>query len=212
MWLAPVAGNARSSGCLTPQWCRPVQSLVMARDPATIDFEPSQQGKLPPEVQSLIVQSRLGIAQARHAAHRAEIAAIDGHTWASAQSVIRLLMAVNAGALVAILAFLGSMIQAKAELSIGPLVAAMCLFLIGTGLSLAAGFIGFFAGSALSESLSADEIIYEDPYVVGTKASTAKNDDYNRYRFAGIGVTIASALAALCGSVSFLVFAIKALS
>jgi len=166
---------------------------------------------VPDDIRQAIIQQGLGLAGAAHAAHSSETDAAEAQTWNAAQSVVRYLMATNAGALVAILAFLGAMIQAKAALWLPPLVVALCVFLAGLLLAIAAGFAAFFAGSLMTESLKDCSVSYEPPYVFGTDQSNAKLRRYDCWRMAGIVLTIASAICILVASASFLNFAVVAL-
>lgn len=168
--------------------------------------------KLPLEIRTSLLQLNLGAAQARHAAHRAELASADNQTWGAAHGTIRFLMALNAGAIVAILAFLGSMIESKASLWIAPLAASLILFLLGATLAVVASAIAFFAGSTLVEGLTSDELINIEPYVVGNDHSNGRIEMYNRLRLVGVSACLASGVAAVAGSASFLVFALHALA
>lgn len=167
--------------------------------------------QLTPDQRAQFMQMELGEAQARHAAHRAETASADAVTWGAAQATIRLLVALNAGALVAILAFLGSMIEGKETLWLPPLIVSLVAFLFGALIATGTSALAFFAGSALVESLQGDVLTTTHPYVHGTPETIAPIDTYNRMRHLGIWLCIGSGTCAVVGSFSFLWFAIVAL-
>jgi hypothetical protein len=176
-----------------------------------LGFTPDQWQGIPQHLQSHLLEVHASEARAAHDSQRSKIASCETQIWNSASSVLNTLLSVNAGALVAILAFLGSMLESNKPLWLWHLGAALSCFVGGTGLAILAAFSAFFTSNAQKEGLEDQKLVFEEPFIKGTPFATSRFNRANAVRRCGIIFAIGSAIAAAAGSGLFLEFALAAL-
>jgi len=174
-------------------------------------FTPEQWAAIPEHMQTHIMQVNSAAAGSAHSNLAARQSATEGQLWSSGVTVVKLLMTLNAGALVAILAFLGSLVKERSELWLDPLISSLFWFFIGVTLAMGAAFAAFFNGSAHDQGLKAEVIRWEPPYLQDTDESLAHYRRGDTIRMVAIILTLLSWGCSFLGGALFLQFAISAL-
>lgn len=173
---------------------------------------PQEWQALPQYLQVHILESNMTLARSHHANREAREQAVEAQLWAFAGSVINWLLGINAGALVAILAFLGALIQSRPEgIWILPLGSSLIWFFAGATTAILAAIVAFFTGSAQSLAIRALAIRFEEPFLVPTDESVRQFDRADTLRNIAIGLIAASLFQAGVGAALFLQFAVFAL-
>ncbi|MFN4297298.1 MAG: hypothetical protein ACK4FB_10695 [Brevundimonas sp.] len=179
--------------------------------PVLFGFTPEQWAVIPEHMQAHIMQVNSAAATSAHGNQAARQSAMESQLWSVGVTVVKLLMTLNAGALVAILAFLGSLVRERSELWLDPLIWSLGWFFLGVTMAMAAAFAAFFTGSAQDQAIKAEATQWEPPYVRDNDKSLAQHRRGDRLRLLAIGLTVLSWGCSLLGGVLFLQFAISAL-
>lgn len=179
--------------------------------PGLFGFTPEQWAAIPEHMQTHIMQVNSAAATSAHGNHAGRQSATEGQLWSVGITVIKLLMTLNAGALVAILAFLGSLVKEQSELWLDPLIWSLLWFFAGVTLAVAAAFGAFFTGSAQDQAIKAEFKRWEQPYVGDTDESLAQYALGDTIRTIAIILTLLSWACSFLGGTLFLQFAVAAL-
>ena len=168
--------------------------------------------KLPQWLQTFIAESNERAANAAHEQHRQSIQSQWDQSWKSADLVLRTLITIEGGSLVAILAFLGVLAERGAAVDIQPLL--ISLSAIGAALFLAvcAGFASYFVSAWFGEAFEYRRIQFDHPFVHDTDASLEAWRVGGVIRVAGIICAAGSLVAMTAGVIAFGVFMAEALS
>lgn len=180
-------------------------------EPSLFGFTPEQWAVIPEHMQTHIMQVNSAAATSAHGNQAARQCATEDQLWSVGVTVVKLLMTLNAGALVAILAFLGSLVKERSELWLDPLIWSLVWFFAGVTLAMAAAFVAFFTGSAQDQAIRAEITQWEPPYVRDTDQSLAQYRLGDTLRSFAIVLTLLSWGCSFLGGALFLQFAVSAL-
>lgn len=190
---------------------------MAARDDPTPDdkvfgFSVEDWEKLPQWLQTFITESNERAANAAHGQHRQNIQSQWDQSWKSADLVLRTLITIEGGSLVAILAFLGVLAEREAAVDIQPLL--VSLGSIGAALVLAvlAGFASYFVSSWYGEAFENRQIQFDHPFVHDTDASIKAWRNGGIARVVGIICAASSLMALTVGVIAFGSFMAEAFS
>lgn len=186
--------------------------MATEQDPTVYGFEPGDWERLPQWLKTFVMESHERNAAGHHGAHRQMSQFVQEQAWRSSDMVLRTLITLSGGSLVAILAFLGSLVQRRAELDILALMISLGGLSASLLLALAATFSAYFVAVYQAGGLDRRVITFAEPYINETPESGRFIETSNRVRVAGIWLAIASVAAFGAGIGSFGVFASHALT
>lgn len=167
---------------------------------------------LPQWLQTFITESNERAANAAHEQHRQSIRSQWDQSWKSADLILRTLITIEGGSLVAILAFLGVLAERGTAVDIQPLL--ISLGAIGAALILAvlAGFASYFVSAWYGEAFDNRHIQFDHPFVHDTEASLKAWKNGAKARVVGILCAVSSLIAMTGGVIAFGVFMAEALA
>ncbi|WP_332654078.1 hypothetical protein [Brevundimonas sp.] len=168
--------------------------------------------RLPQWLQTFITESHERAANAAHEQHRQSVQSQWDQSWKSADLVLRTLITIEGGSLVAILAFLGVLAERGTAVDIQPLL--ISLGAIGAALIFAvlAGFASYFVSAWYGEAFENRLIQFEHPFVHDTEASLRAWRRGGAARVVGIVCAAGSLVAMAGGVIAFGAFIAEALA
>jgi|GEM_PF-3578125 hypothetical protein len=189
-----------------------VESDEPKPDDRVFGFRAEAWEQLPQWLQTFITESNERAANAAHEQHRQSMQSQWDQSWKSADLVLRTLITIEGGSLVAILAFLGVLAERGTALDIQPLL--ISLGAIGAALILAvlAGFASYFVSAWYGDALDNRHLQFEHPFVHDTDASLKGWRNGSIARVIGIVCAAGSLVAMAGGVIAFGVFMAEALS
>jgi hypothetical protein len=168
---------------------------------------------LHPDAKRLMVELNDRAAHAVHQNQREYQLGRRSEAWSAAQLALTSLATVNSGALVAILALVGSMLSSgRMNVPLGVVLLPLSIFAIRLFLVIAAVFLGYFAILSYIRGGEYSQFIFEHPYLVWTDQSAKWEGRAETLRWIAIGCCVASFVAVVAGSFAFIIFADAALS
>lgn len=175
-------------------------------------FKPEDWERLPDWLRTFVMESNERNAYAHHSAHRQASQTLQDQAWKASDFVLKTLVTVEGGSLVAILAFLGSLTQRRSELDVVPLLYALGGLGVGLLFAIAAAFCAYFVASHYAAGHDHREISFVSPFVRTTPKGEAHDRLGERIRIWGIGLALASLVSAVFGIAAFGLFTAKALN
>lgn len=175
-------------------------------------FKPEDWERLPEWLQTFVMESNERNAYAHHSAHRQAEQTLQDQAWKASDFVLKTLVTVQGGSLVAILAFLGSLTQRRSELDVVPLLGALGGLGLGLLFAIAAAFCAYFVATHYAAGHNRREISFIYPFVRATLEGDRHDELGATLRSWGIGFAIASLVSAAVGIAAFGLFTAKALT
>ncbi len=163
---------------------------------------------LPSDVRNMITELDNRAAHATHASHRAHTMFFIEQSWRAAELVLKTLSVVYGGAIVAMLALVGSVIQGSRIINaISSAVEATVTFSIALLLVISAMICAYFNSTFYHASYQFSSMTYDAPYITDNKASQNQGKIGGVFRAIGIILAIASLPFAVFGTIRFVEFA-----
>lgn len=175
-------------------------------------FKPEDWERLPEWLRTFVMESHERNAYAHHNAHRQASQTLQDQAWKASDFVLKTLVTVEGGSLVAILAFLGSLTQRRSELDVVPLLGALGGLGVGLLFAIAAAFCAYFVAAHYAAGHDHREISFTFPFVRTTPKGDAHDELGETLRSWGIGFAVASLVSGAIGIAAFGLFTAKALT
>jgi hypothetical protein len=183
----------------------------MSEEPKIFGFSHQEWAALPEWLQTFIMESNERTANAAHEEHRSSLGLISQQSWKWAEFTLRMMITIEGGSLVAILAFLGVLAQSGTSLDLGPLLIALALIVAALSLAFMAAFAAYFTAAYYEAATERRETIFVRPWVVDTPESMRFWKIGGVVRIVGIGLAVGSLVAIIAGVVAFGTFMHRAL-
>ncbi|WP_313008125.1 hypothetical protein [Brevundimonas vesicularis] len=181
-------------------------------DALVYGFKPDAWERLPEWLQTFVTESNERNAHAHHSAHRHASQTLQDQAWKASDFVLKTLVTVQGGSLVAILAFLGSLTQRRSQLDVAPLLASLGGLGLGLLFAIAAAFCAYFVAVYYAAGHDRRETSFSYPFVQTTPEGEAHDRIGETFRLWGIGFAVASLVSAVIGIAAFGLFTVKALT